>query len=187
VPTGVTCTVTLELSKCTSAKIRSEWDELREGDIVFLVTVTVAAQAQAQAQTQTQPPSASIAFVRCAEVGFLRDGSPAADREAGGSGSGSGKASTQLKGTKRYLLLRLDPAQYALDEKNGHTMHQKALNLIVRRDPRESNFKAMLGTLRDMIATADKGATGTSTGCLVPQWIKNTLLGIGDPNETHHR
>ena len=52
----------------------------------------------------------------------------------------------------------------------------ETFNLIMRRKPKENNFKAVLETIRDMI----------NTECVVPAWLHDIFLGYGDPGEAHY-
>lgn len=64
----------------------------------------------------------------------------------------------------------LDAAQYQLDDegrKEGLGWPYTSFNLIVRRDPEENNFKAVLECVRDVM-NADVS---------VPGWLNDVLLG----------
>lgn len=50
-------------------------------------------------------------------------------------------------GNKRTLRLRLDPAQYHADMKAADMVHE-TVNLLVRRNAKENNFKGILETIR---------------------------------------
>ena len=52
----------------------------------------------------------------------------------------------------------------------------ETFNIIMRRKPKENNFKAVLETIRDMI----------NTECVVPAWLHDIFLGYGDPGEAHY-
>lgn len=75
-----------------------------------------------------------------------------------------------------------------------------SMNLIVRRDPRSNNFRAVLETVRDLmgvVTEAPDTASGVSaaTGAVVagggsailPQWLQDIFLGYGDPAAAHYR
>lgn len=59
-------------------------------------------------------------------------------------------------GHKRRLRLRLDPAQYYDDIKNSVECYEQ-FNLLIRRKPKENNFKAVLDTIRGLMTTAAVG------------------------------
>ncbi len=56
----------------------------------------------------------------------------------------------------------------------------ESMNLLVRRKPKENNFKAILETIRDLINTA-------ALGRAVPAWLHDVFLGYGDPAAANHR
>lgn len=76
----------------------------------------------------------------------------------------------QLQGDGRSFRLRLDPNQYQLDTERTDLYF--SFNLIVRRDPRANNFKAVLATIRQLL----------NTKCAVPDWLHDVLLGYGEPD-----
>ena len=54
------------------------------------------------------------------------------------------------------------------------------MNLIVRRNPKENNFKCVLENLRDLL---NLKSVETST----PSWLREILLGYGNPSAAHYR
>lgn len=52
----------------------------------------------------------------------------------------------------------------------------ETFNIILRRKPKENNFKAVLETIRDLM----------NTECVVPDWILNIILGYGNPAAAHY-
>ena len=50
-------------------------------------------------------------------------------------------------GNKRTLRLRLDPAQYHADMRAADMVYE-TVNLLVRRNAKENNFKGILETIR---------------------------------------
>jgi intron-binding protein aquarius len=59
-------------------------------------------------------------------------------------------------GSKRRLRLRLDPAQYYEDIRDSVECYEQ-LNLLIRRKPKENNFKAVLETIRDLMTSSAVG------------------------------
>merc|ERR1719508_301888 len=51
-----------------------------------------------------------------------------------------------------------------------------SFNLLLRRKPKENNFKAVLETIRDLM----------NTQCVVPEWLHDIILGYGDPASAHY-
>ena len=52
----------------------------------------------------------------------------------------------------------------------------ETFNIIMRRKPKENNFKAVLETIRDLM----------NTDCVVPEWLHDIILGYGDPGAAHY-
>jgi hypothetical protein len=78
------------------------------------------------------------------------------------------------RGNLRTYRVDLDAAQYEMDQ--TEVLENKAddmyatFNLVMRRKPKENNFKAVLTTIRDLMATK----------CSVPSWLHDVFLGYGD-------
>ena len=51
-----------------------------------------------------------------------------------------------------------------------------SFNILMRRKPKENNFKAVLETIRDLM----------NTDCVVPEWLHDIVLGYGDPGAAHY-
>ena len=51
----------------------------------------------------------------------------------------------------------------------------ETFNVIMRRKPKENNFKAVLETLRDLM----------NTHFVVPDWLHDLILGYGEPDADH--
>jgi len=107
------------------------------------------------------------------------------------------------KGTERTLVVALDTAQYQVSflffvacrpafrlanlyavqidvtrqvESNGPDVYA-GLNLLVRRKPKENNFKAILDCIRDLM----------NEDTAVPEWLHDIFLGYGDPAAAQYR
>jgi intron-binding protein aquarius len=52
----------------------------------------------------------------------------------------------------------------------------ETFNILMRRKPKENNFKAVLETIRELI----------NTECVVPDWLHDIILGCGDPGAAHY-
>ena len=70
-------------------------------------------------------------------------------------------------GNVRKIRMHLDPIQYYHDTQNGLDCYEK-FNLLVRRNAKENNFKAVLDTI-------------AAIGRTIPSWLTDVLLGYGDP------
>ncbi|KAH0064263.1 P-loop containing nucleoside triphosphate hydrolase protein, partial [Aureobasidium melanogenum] len=77
-------------------------------------------------------------------------------------------------GRQRRLLLRLDPIAYQQDKERtdkGKPDVLESINLLVRRQGRENNFKFILDSIKHL-ALSDVPA---------PQWLQEVFLGYSDP------
>jgi intron-binding protein aquarius len=63
--------------------------------------------------------------------------------------------------------------------RDGNDCYEQ-INLLVRRDPKENNFKAILETIRDLMNTA-------ALGRAIPTWLHDVFLGYGDPKGAHYK
>ena len=52
----------------------------------------------------------------------------------------------------------------------------ETFNILMRRKPKENNFKAVLETIRELM----------NTECVVPEWLHDIILGYGDPGAAHY-
>ena len=53
----------------------------------------------------------------------------------------------------------------------------ESFNILMRRKPKENNFKAVLETIREIM----------NSDCVVPDFLHDILLGYGDPGAAHYR
>jgi intron-binding protein aquarius len=140
------------------------------------------------------PARYGVVAVRGCEVSQVLDeqgnafGSALSDVSLAGEG-GRGGGRSAPAGAKRALRVRLDPAQYFSDCRAAGaaaaTLTSAAplyagFNLLVRRDARSNNFKAVLETVREVMNSSSQGGA-------VPAWLHDVLLGYGDPAAAHFR
>ena len=52
----------------------------------------------------------------------------------------------------------------------------ETFNIVMRRKPKENNFKAVLETIRELM----------NTQCVVPDFLHDIILGYGDPGAAHY-
>jgi intron-binding protein aquarius len=147
-------------------QIRWEWDNVKQHDIIFLVTVQSPIR-EGDAPNHELPfrEQYGVITVRGCEVNEVVDesGNVLSDLDEG----------RERRGNKRTLRVFLDPAQYQQDinENGRNTDLHRSFNLIVRRKAKENNFKAVLDTIRGLM----------NTKVVVPDWLKDVMLGYGDP------
>jgi intron-binding protein aquarius len=85
----------------------------------------------------------------------------------------------ELRGDTRTYRVWLDPNQYQRDMANtvdGGEDVYVSFNIIMRRKPKENNFKAVLETIRELM----------NTDCVVPDWLHDIILGYGDPGAARY-
>lgn len=84
-----------------------------------------------------------------------------------------------LPGDQRTYRVWLDCNQYRDDMNNvnqgGEDVYE-TFNILLRRKPKENNFKAVLETIRELM----------NTECVVPDWLHDIILGYGDPGAAHY-
>ena len=89
--------------------------------------------------------------------------------------TGESEQDQRLRGSTRKLELLLDTAQYHLDAQamadGAREDVYQTFNVLMRRKPKENNFKAILDSIRQLMTTP----------LAVPQWLHDVLLGYGDP------
>ena len=73
----------------------------------------------------------------------------------------------------RRLIVNLDPIAFQNDterKEKGMPDVYEAMNLVVRRNKRENNFKKVLETIRSLAVSAVP----------IPPWLQEVFLGFGD-------
>ncbi|KAK7310334.1 hypothetical protein RJT34_07787 [Clitoria ternatea] len=174
-PSSVTAEVTYSISSYR-AQIRSEWDALKEHDVLFLLSIRpsfepLSAEEEVKASV---PQKLGLQFVRGCEVIEIRD------EEGNLMNDFSGRIKRDEwkppKGELRTVTVALDTAQYYMDVSNiaekGTEDVYRTFNVLMRRKPKENNFKAILESIRDLM----------NEYCIVPKWLENVFLGYGDPS-----
>ncbi len=186
-PSNVIGELVLDLYHCASSLV-NEWDELREFDNLFLVSVDATKMSSSQSEDRKVPDEEDFSFparfgvqaVRGVTVLEVRDeagavlSDPAIAYEEGGK--------PQPKGKRRFLRVALDQAQYAADATGrGSSLGTDVydtFNIVVRRHGKENNFKAVLETIRGLM----RGGAHSMYRS-IPSWLMPVLLGYGsDPS-----
>ena len=190
VPSSVIGELVLDLYHCATSLI-SEWDELREFDNLFLVSVDATKMVAAETKERkisdeedfSFPDRYGVQAVRGVTVLEVRDeagvvlSDPALAYEEGGK--------PQPKGKRRFLRVALDAAQYAADATGrGSSLGTDVydtFNVVVRRHGKENNFKSVLETIRGLI----RGGSDSMYRS-IPSWLMPVLLGYGgDPSSAN--
>lgn len=201
VPAYVTAIIELDLSRF-KGEIRDEWESLRHHDVIFLASIRdpkvdlgpvlqsfereramlskgrkVGKRRDFQwAEEDLDFPSRyGVQYIRGGEVFEVLD-------EDGVALNDMSKPDTRKSGrvgNKRRVRVRVDAAQYYSDLKAGRECYE-GLNLLIRRKPKENNFRAILETIQDVMGMA-------AIGRAVPSWLHDVLLGYGDPASAYFR
>ncbi|XP_005185025.2 RNA helicase aquarius [Musca domestica] len=161
--------VTLSVRK----EIKEEWENLRKHDVCFLITVKPTVPYGTKYNPR-EPfiPQVGLVHVRGCEIEGMLD--------ANGRVIEDGPdPRPQLPGENRTYRVWLDCNQYRLDmdslQEGGDDVYE-SFNILMRRKPKENNFKAVLETIRHLM----------NTECVVPSWLHDILLGYGDPSAAHY-
>lgn len=171
-PSRVRADVSVTLS--VRREIKEEWENLRRHDVCFLVTVKPTKSIGSK-YNHREPfiPQVGLVYVRGCEIEGMLD--------ANGKVIEDGPdPKPQLTGEQRTYRVRLDCNQYRFDMddlQDGADDVYEGFNIIIRRKPKENNFKAVLETIRDLM----------NTQCVVPPWLHDILLGYGDPGSAHYK
>jgi len=151
---------------------RKEWEQLRKHDTCFLVSFEkISENSVSNWPVGTFPEKNNIKHVRGCEIEGLLD------KEGKIVDENSGNA--EFTDNLRVFLVRMDCNQYRMDQigaKEKKLAVYDKFHLIVRRKPEQNNFKGVLETIRDLI----------NTKFVVPDWLRNLLIGFGDPADAHY-
>ncbi|XP_034941084.1 RNA helicase aquarius [Chelonus insularis] len=170
-PSRVRADVTINLS--VRKEIKSEWENLRKHDVCFLITVNPPNPIGTK-YTHKLPfvPQVGLTVVRGCEVEGMLDSNGRVIEDGP-------EPRPILPGDSRTYRVWLDPNQYRIDMDNashGSEDVYEGFNIIMRRKPKENNFKAVLETIRELM----------NTECVVPDWLHDIILGYGDPGAAHY-
>ncbi|ALC47310.1 CG31368 [Drosophila busckii] len=154
-------------------EIKEEWENLRKHDVCFLITVKPT-QPYGTKYNPREPfvPQVGLVSVRGCEVEGMLDPNGRVIEDGP-------EPRPQLPGEQRNYRVWLDSNQYRqdMDElQEGADDVYESFNILMRRKPKENNFKAVLETIRHLM----------NTECVVPPWLHDILLGYGDPGAAHY-
>ncbi|CAN1813775.1 RNA helicase aquarius [Linum perenne] len=174
-PASVTAQVTYSISSYRS-NIRSEWDSLKEHDVLFLLSIRPSFEplSAEEAEKASVPQRLGLQYVRGCEVIEIRDEMGMLMNDF--TGRIKRDEWKPPKGELRTVTVALDTAQYHMDvagiaEKGAEDVYG-TFNVLMRRKPKENNFKAILESIRDLM----------NEYCIVPDWLHNIFLGYGNPS-----
>ncbi|ESO09157.1 hypothetical protein HELRODRAFT_110053 [Helobdella robusta] len=163
----------LTISLNLKNNFHKEWLALRKHDVIFLVTVRPQFPTGYKFDfTQPFIPQVGLTYVRGCEIeGMLDDAGKVIEEGV--------EPKPTVTGDSRTFRVFLDANQYYSDLMNinkGNEDPYETFNLVIRRKPKENNFKAVLETIRDLM----------NINCVVPDWLINIILGYGDPWAAHY-
>jgi len=178
VPAEVRAEVRWCLTGCLP-HVRGEWDQLREHDVIFLLTIDAPEEVYEGKPNELSvadfPVKFGVTTLRGCEITELLD-----DEGNVISDPNPGNRQTPV-GDNRIARVLLDPAQYHMDLEatadGKRSDVYSSLNLIMRRKPKENNFKAILQTIRSLMSSEDT---------VVPDWLHDLFLGYGDPGAAQY-
>ncbi|GAB2209722.1 hypothetical protein Drorol1_Dr00026945 [Drosera rotundifolia] len=174
-PAAVTAEINFSISSYKT-HIRSEWNALKEHDVLFLLCIRPSFEplSSEEVAKATVPQKLGLQYVRGCEVIEIHD----EDGTLMNDFTGRVKRDEWKppKGELRTVTVALDTAQYHMDvtgiaEKGAEDVYG-SFNIMMRRKPKENNFKAILESIRDLM----------NETCLVPDWLHNIFLGYGNPS-----
>ncbi|KAH9608634.1 hypothetical protein KSS87_011141 [Heliosperma pusillum] len=174
-PAAATANITFSIASYRS-HIRSEWNALKEHDVLFLLSIRPSFEplSEEESEKATVPQRLGLQYVRGCEVIEVRD------EEGNLMNDFTGRIKRDEwkppKGELRTVTVALDTAQYHMDvtdiaEKGAEDVYG-TFNILMRRKPKENNFKAILESIRDLM----------NETCIVPDWLHNIFLGYGNPS-----
>ena len=170
-PSRVRADVSINLS--VRKEIKSEWENLRKHDVCFLITVKPINPIGTKYSHKLPFVSQiGLTFVRGCEVEGMLDSNGRVIEDGP-------EPRPILPGDTRTYRVWLDSNQYRIDMDNashGSEDVYESFNIIMRRKPKENNFKAVLETIRELM----------NTECVVPDWLHNIILGYGDPGAARY-
>jgi intron-binding protein aquarius len=165
--------------------IRQEWESIRSHDVVFLLSID-AAIPDSEKSAERKP---GVSFPDHFGLKYVRGGEVIEMLDEADKPINENDPSAPRVGSRRTLRVRLDTAQFqadilaeraskgidssaAFDPTEIPSMY-KTFNIVMRRKPKENNFKAVLETIRDLI---------NARSIVVPDWLRDVFLGYGDPS-----
>uniref|UniRef100_A0A1I7T695 Intron-binding protein aquarius n=1 Tax=Caenorhabditis tropicalis TaxID=1561998 RepID=A0A1I7T695_9PELO len=154
--------------------IRQEWENLRRHDVCFLVACRSRRSAAGLKFDVRRPFAEQIEVLSvrgCDVEGMLDQDGHLLEEYT------SYEKKAKIPGDLRKFRLLLDANQYRLDMEEANKVDiYDTFNLLVRRDSKTNNFKAVLQTIRDLL----------NTECVVPDWLTDVILGYGEPDSAHY-
>ncbi|KAM3718101.1 RNA helicase aquarius [Dirofilaria immitis] len=174
-PAVVKADLTINLPRRTD--IRAEWEGLRKHDVCFLIRCRPKAPVGTKYNiAKPFKEQIDVTLVRGCEIEGMLDSEGKVIEEYAAY-----EKKTVLEGLTRKFRVWLDENQYRLDtegqQEEAIDNIYYSFNLLIRRDPKTNNFKAVLATIRQLL----------NTEFVVPDWLHDLILGYGEPNAAHYK
>ncbi|KAJ3325409.1 hypothetical protein HDV06_004268 [Boothiomyces sp. JEL0866] len=185
VPSFVKADLTYSLERYNHS-VRKEWDAIRPSDTLFLVSLQMLPSYTDVEVTGKESRLSGAAFRKRFGINYIRgcevyellgdDGDPVHDFAAATQPEANGEA--RVNSHNRHIRVLFDTNQYQLDLKEVGDPYEiyGSLNVIVRRNAAQNNFKSVLETIRDLMQSE----------LVVPDWLQDVVLGYGDRNQAHY-
>ncbi|CEO95768.1 hypothetical protein PBRA_004481 [Plasmodiophora brassicae] len=156
--------------------IRQEWEDLKERDVLFVLEVVASRHSDEGSNSHNGEfanTERQIRRVRGCEIVAVKDQ----------TGKVIDVQNPTPVGDTRTFVVAFDCAQFKEDldhhtkggdegAVDGRSVYDR-MNILVRRRPKENNFKAVLSTLRNMM----------EGGIAFPPWLSEVFLGFGSPDQ----
>jgi intron-binding protein aquarius len=169
-PAAVRAEIVLDVSRLADT-FRREWDSLRPDDVIFLVTIQASDDTKMVTNGGAVPSDVQklgLRHLRAAEVIQVLDDKGRSLRDQAGYGNSYGRPGA------RRLQVKLDAALFRDDMNevaSGKPDIYEGMNLVIRRRPRENNFRPILESIRSL----------TLSDVPLASWLHEVFLGYGDP------
>lgn len=172
-PSACIAEVTFSVQKYKGS-MRSEWDELKEHDVLFLLSIQPPLEQLSNEESMelTVPERFGLQYVRGCEVVEMRDEGGHLMNDF--TGRVKREEWKPPQGELRTAVVALDTAQYHMDVSSMGDKDEdiySTFHVLMRRKPKENNFKAILESIRDLM----------NEDYIVPGWLRDIILGYGDP------
>jgi intron-binding protein aquarius len=179
-PSKVRADVTIDL-EYLKQDIRQEWNSLRKHDIGFLISLKPSNTPEQRYNSKESflNQMGNVTVRGCEIEGFLsEDGKLIIDEGPNGI-----KNKLKFENNLRTFRVFLDSNQYKSDTDkqydiiNNNDDIYSSFNVFLRRRPKESNFKSVLESIRDLM----------NNNFVVPDWLRDIILGYGDPAAANYK
>eukprot|EP01132_Coremiostelium_polycephalum_P002420 gene2420-2988_t len=176
-PKMVVGNLSFNIRSIKQQSVKEEWDSLKEHDILFLISIKSKTKTNEKYNINEPFPQAyGIESIRGCEVIGLYDeqGKPLSNDLHLDQNMKPGHKSMNSSSTadNRYLKVSLDCNQYQKDLEENKLGIYDSFNVVLRRNPKENNFKAVMETIISLINSTNH----------LPDWLNSLFLGY--PNDT---